>query len=244
MKAFILAAGNGTRLRPLTDSTPKCLLPIRGTPLLEIWLEKCRASGIAEVLVNAHAHAEKVRAFIRRQATGVTVHIAEEKTLLGSAGTLAQNRGFVEGEEAFFVLYGDVLTDMNLLELLQFHREKRTAATLAVHQVADPTRCGVVITDENDTVKSFVEKPARAESNWVFSGMMVAGTEILDLVPEQRPADIGLDLLPKLAGKMAASKMAGFVLDIGTVSNYTAAQSCWPGQTQAKALTTFQPRKP
>lgn len=235
MKAFILAAGNGTRLRPLTDSTPKCLLPIRGTPLLEIWLEKCRASGIAEVLVNTHAHAEKVRAFLLRQATGVMVHIAEEKTLLGSAGTLAQNRSFVDGEAAFFVLYGDVLTDMNLPELLQFHREKGMAATLAVHQVADPTRCGVVITDDNDMVKSFVEKPAHAQSNWVFSGVMVARPVILDLIPDQRPADIGLDLLPKLAGKMAASKMAGSVLDIGTVSNYTAAQSCWPGLNQAKA---------
>jgi mannose-1-phosphate guanylyltransferase len=244
MKAFILAAGKGTRLRPLTDSTPKCLLPIRGTPLLEIWLEKCGASGITEVLVNAHAHAGKVQDFVRRQNTGVTVHIAEERELLGSAGTLAENRSFVQGEEAFFILYGDVLTNMDLPELLEFHREKKAAATLVIHQVDDPTRCGVVITDENDTVTGFIEKPVRPESNWAFSGVLVATPEILDLIPEQRPADIGFDVLPKLIGKMAARRTEGFVLDIGTLSSYTAAQSSWPGWTQTKAETTFQSRKP
>jgi mannose-1-phosphate guanylyltransferase len=235
MKAFILAAGNGTRLRPLTDSTPKCLLPIRGTPLLEIWLKKCGFSGITEVLVNAHAHAEQVRDFVPRQNTGVKVHIAEEKELLGSAGTLAENRNFVGAEEAFFVLYGDVLTDIHLPGLLQFHRERRAQATIAVYPVADPTRCGVVTTDENEMVTSFVEKPARPDSSWAFSGVMVASPQILDLIPEHRPADIGFDLLPKLAGKMAASKAEAFVLDIGSLSSYTAAQSSWPGLNQAKA---------
>lgn len=229
MKAFLLAAGKGTRLRPLTETLPKCLLPIRGTPLLEIWLANCAAAGITEVLVNVHAHTEPVKEFLRLQASGVEVRISEETELLGSAGTLKENKDFVEGEDAFFVLYGDVLTDVDLSALLRFHREKSALATLGVYQVADPTQCGVVTMDEDGMVKSFVEKPAQAKSNWAFSGVMVATPEILELVPEQRPADIGFHLLPKLGGNMAACKLAGFVLDIGTISNYTAAQSSWPG---------------
>src|SRR5215813_5527409 len=124
MKAFILAAGSGTRLRPLTDSVPKCLLPIQGAPLLKIWLENCAAAGISDVLVNVHSHAGKIRDFARTHKVPVQVHIAEEEELLGSAGTLAANREFVSGEEIFLVLYGDVLTNVNLAELLSFHRQK------------------------------------------------------------------------------------------------------------------------
>jgi mannose-1-phosphate guanylyltransferase len=98
MKAFILAAGSGTRLRPLTDITPKCLLPIAGVPLLEIWLKTCRAAGISDVIVNANAHAAQIIEFARRPDLPVRVQVAEEPVLLGSAGTLAQNRGFITTE--------------------------------------------------------------------------------------------------------------------------------------------------
>jgi mannose-1-phosphate guanylyltransferase len=102
MKAFLLAAGNGTRLRPLTDNVPKCLLPIQDVPLLEIWLRNCKAAGITDVLVNTRAHTEAIRKFAAEQKTGVRIRIAEEPELLGSAGTLAENREFVAGEESFF----------------------------------------------------------------------------------------------------------------------------------------------
>src|SRR5579859_4895247 len=88
LKAFLLAAGHGTRLRPLTDQTPKCLLPIGGKPILQIWLEKCREFGISQVLVNIHAHADMVREFLAHYHNGVDVQLVEEPELLGSAGTL------------------------------------------------------------------------------------------------------------------------------------------------------------
>ncbi len=197
--------------------------------MLEIWLKNCAAAGISQVLINIHAHAEKVKEFLRQQTSGVQVRISEETELLGSAGTLAENKDFVERAQAFFILYGDVLTNADLSALWRFHREKNVLATLGVYRVADPTQCGVVVMDEDGMVKSFVEKPAQAESNFAFSGVMVARPEILRLIPEQRPADISFHLLPKLVGKMAACKAEGFVLDIGTMSSYTAAQSSWPG---------------
>ena len=159
MKAFLLAAGNGTRLRPLTDSVPKCLLPIQGIPLLEIWLNNCKAAGITDVLVNAHAHAEAIRQFAAEQKTGVRIRIVEEPELLGSAGTLAENREFVAGENSFFILYADVLTNIDLRRMFEFHQQKRLPATLGIYQVPDPTRCGIVTMDENAIIQEFVEKP-------------------------------------------------------------------------------------
>jgi len=229
MKAFILAAGNGTRLRPLTERTPKCLLPIRGTPLLEIWLEHCKRAGIADVLVNAHAHADQVRSFVGGWNGGVRVQLAQEPVLLGSAGTLAQNRSFVAGEEDFFVLYCDVLTDADLGGLLDLHRRRNCVATLGTYNVPEPSRCGIAEVDGRGTVRSFVEKPERPQSNLAFAGVMIARQDIFDSIPKQRPADIGFHLLPKLVGRMAAVQLTGYVLDIGTMESYSAGQAEWPG---------------
>jgi len=227
MKAFILAAGHGTRLRPLTDYTPKCLLPIGGIPLLQIWLGQCRSFGITDVLVNAHSHAGHVHDFARQQTTKVNVFVAEERELLGSAGTLAANRKFVAGENDFFVLYGDVLTNVDLSHLLQFHRERNSAASLALYEVPDPRRCGIVELDQDGAVIAFTEKPAHPRGNLAFAGIMVARQEIFELIPRERPADIGFHLLPKLVGRMAGMKVDGLLLDIGTMENYRAAQAEW-----------------
>jgi len=216
-------------LSPLTEHTPKCLLPVQGVPLLEIWLEQCNAAGIDEVLVNAHAHADQVSAFVARQSRGVRVHITQERELLGSAGTLAENGAFVTDDKEFFVLYGDVLTNVDLHNLLRFHRERDVAATLGVYETAEPNRCGIVELDQRGTVRSFVEKPQEPKSHLAFAGIMVAGQEIFQFIPKKRPADIGFDLLPKLVRKMAAMKLCGYLRDIGTMENYRAAQTDWPG---------------
>lgn len=233
MKAFILAAGNGTRLRPLTDRIPKCLLPIQGTPLLEIWLNNCKTAGITDVLINVHAHSSAMREFAAVQKSGVNIRLAEEPQLLGSAGTLAANRDFIAGAKTFFVLYGDVLTNIDLRQMLEFHEQRGLSATVCVHQVPDPTRCGIVSVDENAIVQRFVEKPSQPAGNWAFSGIMIASAEVLDLLPDHRPADLGFDLLPRLVGRMAAYKSSIYILDIGTLENYQAAQKSWPGLAYA-----------
>jgi mannose-1-phosphate guanylyltransferase len=229
MKAFLLAAGNGTRLRPLTDNVPKCLLPIQSVPLLQIWLNNCEAAGITDVLVNAHAHAEAIRRFVAEQQSGVKVRIAEEPELLGSAGTLAENRDFVAEEKAFFGFYADVLTNIDLQRMRKFHEQKSLPATLGVYQVSDPTRCGIVTVNKDSVIQGFVEKPPQPISNWAFAGVMIAGPELFDFLPTQRPADLGFDVLPKMIGKMAAYRISEYLLDIGTLPNYQHAQQSWPG---------------
>jgi mannose-1-phosphate guanylyltransferase len=219
----------------LTNSIPKCLLPIQGIPLLEIWLNNCRSAGITDVLINAHAHVAAIREFAAEQKTGVRMRIAQEPELLGSAGTLAENREFIAGEKAFFILYADVLTNVDISKMLVFHKQKHLTATLGIYQVPDPSRCGIVTLDENAVIRNFVEKPVPPSGNWAFAGVMVAAPELLNYLPNRRPADIGYEVLPKMVGKMAGYAISEYLLDIGTIANYQHAQQSWPGLAKQSA---------
>ena len=229
MKAFLLAAGNGTRLKPLTDRVPKCLLPIQGKPLLGLWLELCRLHGIDEVLINSHAHARSVRDYLSTNSFGLKTTVFEEPVLLGSAGTLGANRQWARSEEFFWVLYADVLTNLNLTGLMHFHQARKMTATIGLYAVDEPSRCGIVTLDAKGTVTDFVEKPQNPKGNLAFTGIMIATPALMDLIPEHRPADIGTDVLPRLVGLMSGLETKDYVLDIGTVRNYERAQITWPG---------------
>ncbi len=229
MKAFLLAAGHGTRLRPITDTTPKCLVPIRNVPMLAIWLAKCEQFGIDEILINVHAHAALVEDFVRNNARRTRVQIAEEEHLLGSAGTLLANRAWVASEDAFWVFYADVLTSADLAGMLNLHQTRRPVATLGVYEVPDPTRCGIVTVDVRGVIQKFVEKPADPAGRLAFSGLMLGTPEMLELIPSEVPCDIGFHLLPKLVGRMLAFPIQDYLLDIGSSENYLEAQVTWPG---------------
>ena len=161
MKAFLLAAGHGARLRPITEAIPKCMVPIRGVPLLLIWLQLCRRIGIEEVLINVHAHAAAVCEFLQQNAYGVRVRVVVEPQLLGSAGTLRANRDWVTSDDFFWVFYADVLNRVDFGGMMQMHRQRRPAATLGVYEVPDPGRCGIVTMDDSGIIQEFVEKPSQ-----------------------------------------------------------------------------------
>jgi mannose-1-phosphate guanylyltransferase len=233
VKAFLLAAGHGTRLRPITDTIPKCLVPIQGVPILALWLQCCKRIGIDEVLINLHAHAQAVREFLRRNAEATLVRVVEEAELLGSAGTLRANRDWVGSDDLFWVFYADVLNRADLEGMLRVHRERRPAATLGVYQVQDPRRCGVVTTNADRVIEQFVEKPVDPTSNWAFSGLMIGTPEMLEVIPEDTPADIGFHVLPRLTGRMVAFPIRDYLIDIGTMENYQRAQATWPGFQEA-----------
>lgn len=228
MKAFLLAAGHGTRLRPYTDSLPKCLLPVKGVPMLQIWLELCRRHGISDVLVNTHAHSAAVVDFLNKWRDGIRVRIVEEPSLFGSAGTLRANRDWVNEEEAFWVFYADVLTCADLKGMLRFH-SKSSAATIGVYSVPDPERCGIVELDEHQVMTSFVEKPLHPRNNLAFAGILLATPELLDAIPDKPGADIAFDVLPRLIGRTRGYRIGDYLLDIGTLENYEHAQHSWPG---------------
>lgn len=231
MKGFLLAAGNGTRLRPLTNSIPKCLVPIQGTPLIGVWLQWCARYGVDQVLINTHAHSERVGEFLAAYKGPVEVTMTNEPELLGSAGTLHVNRDFVAGEEEFAVLYADVLTNCRFDAMLAFHRLRRAPVTVGTYRVLNPSECGIIATDEMGRVVEFTEKPEFPKSDLAFSGVLIGGAALLDSIPIRTPADIGFDVLPKLVGQMFAFPIVDYVLDIGTMEKYEQAQREWPGLT-------------
>ena len=229
MKAFLLAAGHGTRLRPITDTLPKCLVPIRGVPLLQLWLRQCSRYGIDEVLINIHTQRDAVEQFLRSSNSSVKVQLQEERELLGSAGTLRANRDWIGADPLFWVFYADVLNATRLDEMQRFHQQRNVQATIGVYQVPDPQRCGIVLADEDGIVREFEEKPQHPKGDLAFSGLMLARSEVLDSIPDLHPVDIGFHLLPRLVGKMAAYPITDYLIDVGTMPNYEYAQRTWPG---------------
>lgn len=230
MKAFLLAAGIGSRLRPITNATPKCMLIIDDRPLLDIWLDAFGRAGVSEVLVNLHHLPDVVSQHIAARARAPKVRTFFEPELLGSAGTLAANRQWVEGEEFFLACYADNLTDFDLCSLIDVHREHGEVATLTVFHSERPSSGGVVELDQGGRVIGFVEKPSEPVSDLTNGGMYAFHPSVLDEIDNEPPRDIGYDLLPRLVGRARAVLVEGYFRDVGTVDAYQRARHEWAGR--------------
>lgn len=224
MKAVLLAAGLGTRMGEITRTTPKCLLPVGGRPLLGRWLDQLARAGVAEVLVNTHHHAPQVRDYVAAAAPPLPVRLEHEPVLLGSAGTLGERRNWLAGEPAFLVVYADNASTVDLRDLIREHRSD-AAATLGLFRVPDPERRGVVEVDATGTVVGFVEKPARPRGNLAWAGLLVGTPALLDAIPALRPCDLGHHVLPRLVGRMGGVEIGGYHADVGTPEAWQAACS-------------------
>lgn len=236
MKAFLLAAGEGRRLRPLTDRLPKCLVPIAGTPLLGIWLRLLEAHGVRGVLVNTNYLAKQVDAFLETWPTSMDVVTAYEPRLLGSAGTVAANRAFVAGEDRFFIIYADNLSNVDLGAMARFDAGRPEWLTIGVVPTDRPREKGTVIIDEAGRIAAFDEKVERPRSNLMNAGIYVAGRQLFDELPEPGPSgvlDFGYDVLPRLVPRIAAYHIPEFLMDIGTPEAYAAAQATWVEEPRA-----------
>jgi mannose-1-phosphate guanylyltransferase len=229
VKAFLLAAGLGTRLRPITDHTPKCMLEIGGRPLLDLWLAELDRAGVTEVLVNLHHLAGVVPAHLAARSGPPAVRLFDEPELLGSAGTLAANRDWVHGEEFFLAANADNLTDFDLRLLVEEHRRGGAAATLAAFRSANPSSGGVLETGQGGWVTGFTEKPAQPASDLVNAGIYAFHPGLLDEIGPP-PADIGYDLLPRLVGRARVVPVTGYFRDIGTTAAYQQAREEWPAR--------------
>ena len=230
MKAFLLAAGLGTRLKPLTDHTPKCLVPIAGQPLLGIWFELCARHGIREVLVNLHHLPEQVRDYVAAWRGPLRITTVFEAELPGSAGTVSAQRAFVAGEQAFFILYADNLTDVDLSRMLAFHHTRHAEFTIALAPTDTPREKGILTLDAQGVVVDFTEKPALPRSNLANAGIYIAGPRLFALLdgPQPRPFDFGFHVLPRLVGRMHGYAVSEYLQDIGTPAALASAERDWP----------------
>lgn len=230
MKAFLLAAGLGTRLKPITDTVPKCLVSIRGKALLEWWFKLFEKYGITEVLVNTHYLSEKVEQFIQSYSEkNAKLHISVfyEEKLLGSGGTVNINRDFVNSEEDFLICYADNLTDVNLQELTRIHKKNKAILTMALFHTNVPKQCGIATINQEGIVTEFKEKPENPRSNLANAGIYVANKRIYQYFPDKAFCDFGKDILPKLVGKMYGYEIDAYLRDIGTLENLELARKEW-----------------
>jgi mannose-1-phosphate guanylyltransferase len=225
MKAFLLAAGVGSRLGELTRATPKCLLPIGGRPLLDYWFDELERAGVTETLINLHHLPEQVGAYLKQGASSIRVTTFFEPELLGSAGTIRSAWDFVGSDETFLIVYADNFSRVDLSRLMDFHTSRgNPLLTLVAYPTDEPQRCGILELDDEGRVLSFEEKPAHPRSHFANAGIHVAGRALYDFLPATVPADLGFHVLPRLVGKAFGYVTDEYIQDIGTPQAYARVQ--------------------
>lgn len=224
MKAFIMAAGEGTRLRPLTYIRPKPLVPLGNKPIISRIISLLKSSGITDIIINLHYKGEKIKEYVGNgKDLGVDIVYSEEKVLLGTAGGVKKMEDLLS--DTFVVISGDIATDINIGEMVAFHKKKRALFTLAVTIVDDPTKYGVVSLNSDGMIQKFLEKPSRDKvfSPIVNAGIYVIEKEVLKEVPPDTFYDFGKQLLPLLLEKDAplyGYLSSAYWKDIGNISDY------------------------
>lgn len=224
MKAIILAGGEGTRLRPLTCSIPKPMMPILGKPIIQYTIELLKDNGIKDIGITLQYLADEIiNYFGNGSKFGVDITYFIEDKPLGTAGSLINAKKFIDG--TFLVISGDSLTDMNLLKALEYHRERRGIGTLILKEVNVPLEYGVVITDKNQKITQFLEKPSWEEvfSNKVNTGIYILEKEVFNYYNKNEKFDFAKDLFPVLLKDN--KELYGYIsreywCDIGNIQQY------------------------
>ncbi len=225
MKAVVLVGGMGTRLRPLTFTTPKQMLPVAGRPMIERVVAHLASHGVdVAVLSLGYRPDAFLAAYPANRCGGVELRYAVEPEPLDTAGAIAFAARHAGVEETFVVVNGDVLSGMDLTHLLTVHRKRGGLATIALTPVEDPSRYGVVCTDADDRVTAFIEKPPAAEapSNLINAGAYVLEPAVLDRVASDRPVSIERETFPGLVeeGSLYAVALDAEWIDAGTPAAY------------------------
>ena len=222
MQALVLAGGAGTRLRPLTLTTPKPVMPLAGRPFLTFMLDWARSHGVDEVILSCGFMSDAVRAVLGDIYDGMRLRHVTEDEPLGTAGPvrLAYDEGLLE--ERLLVLNGDVLTDIDLTAELAQHESAGARATLALYPVDDTSSYGVVPTDEDGRVTEFIEKGGgEPPTNRINAGSYVIEREVVESIPAGRAVSFELEVFPALVGNgLYGYAAAGYWIDIGTPERY------------------------
>lgn len=228
-KAMLLAAGAGTRLRPLTYETPKPMVPVVNRPVIHHVLDNLLKHGVEEVMVNLHNHPEQVRGYCGDGSRwSLKLRYSHEPKLMGTAGSIKKVEKFFSNGP-FFVMSGDGLSDIDLGAMWDFHRKRGSIATMAVKRVDARFEYGVTMMDGAQRIKGFLEKPSWGDvfSNKVNTGIYLFEPEILKLIPAGKVYDFGHELWPKLLKlkkSIYAYETNAYWCDVGNLTEYRRAQ--------------------
>src|SRR3954447_6029984 len=227
MKAVIMAGGEGTRLRPLTSNQPKPMMPLANRPMMEHIVRLLKEHGFDEIVVTLAFLPQAIRTYFGDGSEfGVRMVYATEETPLGTAGSVRNARQ--ELTERFLVISGDVLTDIDISELVRFHDEKKALATIGLKAMENPLEFGIVITREDGSIERFLEKPTWGQvfSDTINTGIYVLEPEIFDAIPAGEPVDFSGDVFPKLLNEGAplfGYVAEGYWEDVGNLEAYVRA---------------------
>ncbi len=219
MKAILLAGGYGTRLRPITDTIPKCLVEIQGKPLLDYWLELLLQGEIDQVLINTHYLANLVEQHIEQSCWQDKILLVHEETLLGTAGTLKANASFCN-DGSVFIAHADNLARFDLSDFIECHKARPEGVhiTMMTFDTDTPESCGIVEQAEKNIVVAFHEKvknpPSRRANGAVYIFDEIALKEVLTSSPEV--TDISLDVIPDFMSRIQTYHNLDYLRDIGT----------------------------
>jgi mannose-1-phosphate guanylyltransferase / phosphomannomutase len=224
VKAVVMAGGEGTRLRPLTSNQPKPMVPIVGKPCMEHILELLRRHGLDDVIVTVAFMPQSIRSYFGNGETlGVKIEYSVEESPLGTAGSvqLASERL----DETFLVISGDALCDVDLGEMIRFHKEKGAAVTIGLKSVPNPLEFGIVVTDEDGRIERFLEKPSWSQvfSDTINTGIYVLEPEVLRHVPTDGPYDFSKELFPlllEMGRPLYGYVFDGYWQDIGNLDQF------------------------
>lgn len=225
MKAIVLVGGFGTRLRPLTLSTPKQMLPMGAATMLERAVRRLGEQGVTTAVLSLGYKPDVfLEAYPDGRCGDVALEYAVEPEPLDTAGAIAFAADYAGIDETFVAVNGDVLSDIQLADLFALHRARDAAATIALTPVDDPSRFGVVPIDEQGRVQAFIEKPppGEAPTNWINAGTYVLEPSVLELVPRGERVSIERQVFPKLveSGSLFAVHCPGYWVDAGTPETY------------------------
>jgi mannose-1-phosphate guanylyltransferase / phosphomannomutase len=224
MKAVVMAGGEGTRLRPLTSNQPKPMVPIVGKPCMEHILELAGRHGIEDVIVTVAFLPQAIRSYFGDgESLGMNIEYSVEESPLGTAGSVRLASGRLD--DTFLVISGDALCDFDLTKVVDFHREKGAAATIALKSVENPLEFGIVVTDRDGRIERFLEKPSWSQvfSDTINTGVYVLEPEVLKHVPEDCPYDFSKELFPlllEMGRPMYGFVTDGYWQDIGNLMQY------------------------
>jgi mannose-1-phosphate guanylyltransferase / phosphomannomutase len=224
MKAVVMAGGEGTRLRPLTSNQPKPMVPIVGKPCMEHILELLREHGLTDVIVTVAFLPQAIRSYFGEGDTlGMSVGYSVEESPLGTAGSVRLAAKHLD--ETFLVISGDALCDVDLGELITFHKERGAAVTIGLKSVDNPLEFGIVVTDEEGRIERFLEKPSWGQvfSDTINTGIYVLEPEVLKHVPTDRPYDFSKELFPyllEMGRPLYGYVMDGYWQDVGDLDQY------------------------
>ncbi len=225
MKVMILAAGLGTRLRPLTDLISKPMVPIVNKPVMAHIIELLKKLNFEEIIVNLHWYPEAIKNYFKDGAAfGVNIHYSYEDKLLGTAGGVKNAKDFF-GNKTFLIMSGDALTDIDLKDLIKFHKQKNRLCTMVLTTVDEPSAYGVVILNEEKRITGFQEKPpqGKEKSKLANSGIYVFEPEIFNYIPDDEFYDFGADVFPQTVEEN--TPIYGYINyrywnDVGSLSEY------------------------